>query len=292
MNVKLNSKNRRSGAFTLIELLVVIAIIAILAAILLPVLQRAQQKATQTSCLNNTKQLGLCWVMYAQDNNDYIVANYAVFQTGPPNWITNSVDCDANTATGCTNLITLKNGLLWPYNSSFKIYHCPGDTYPIITSGLLGTVNKGFLARDYSINGYMCGNVLSNNLPDLAYASFRKFTQIHQGSQLFVFVEESGPPTASGMPNPLNFLGTIDDGSFGGIDPDPTKSYNWQNIPAFYHGRLSNFSYADGHVGSVRWYDATTSLSIQLLNCANTGDQSSDHADINKLKSMISVLGN
>lgn len=57
----------RKRGFTLIELLVVIAIIAILAAILFPVFAKAREKARQTSCLSNMKQLGLGWNMYTSD---------------------------------------------------------------------------------------------------------------------------------------------------------------------------------------------------------------------------------
>ncbi len=67
---------RREHGFTLIELLVVIAIIAILAAILFPVFARAREKARQTSCLSNVRQLGLGIRMYIDDFDEYFPSRY------------------------------------------------------------------------------------------------------------------------------------------------------------------------------------------------------------------------
>src|SRR5215472_10879429 len=61
----------KKRGFTLIELLVVIAIIAILAAILFPVFAQAREKARQTSCLSNEKQLALAIMMYVQDYDEH-----------------------------------------------------------------------------------------------------------------------------------------------------------------------------------------------------------------------------
>ncbi len=62
--------NSRRHAFTLVELLVVIAVIALLAAILFPVFAQAREKARQTSCLSNLRQLGTGMSMYFQDYDD------------------------------------------------------------------------------------------------------------------------------------------------------------------------------------------------------------------------------
>jgi prepilin-type N-terminal cleavage/methylation domain-containing protein len=61
--------HRARRGFTLIELLVVIAIIAILAALLFPVFAQVREKARQTSCLSNLKQLGTAMFMYSQDHD-------------------------------------------------------------------------------------------------------------------------------------------------------------------------------------------------------------------------------
>ncbi len=101
---------RKSG-FTLIELLVVIAIIAILAAILFPVFARAREKARQTSCLSNIKELSLGCLMYAQDY-DEIMVNSALWEpydngNGPLHWW---------------------EDMIFPYTKNAQIYLCPsGD---------------------------------------------------------------------------------------------------------------------------------------------------------------------
>ena len=77
---------RRTAGFTLIELLVVIAIIAILAAILFPVFAKAREKARQSSCLSNVKQIMLGVMQYSQDYDEMLPIGYSGGAGFPLNW--------------------------------------------------------------------------------------------------------------------------------------------------------------------------------------------------------------
>ncbi|HEV2318296.1 MAG TPA: prepilin-type N-terminal cleavage/methylation domain-containing protein, partial [Verrucomicrobiae bacterium] len=139
----------QTGAFTLIELLVVIAIIAILAAILMPVLHQALEKAKQSTCLNNMKQLQLCYNMYVQDNNDSLPLNFAAVQTvlnTPGNWIQGQ--CNQAVGSGNADVAdyNIRSSALYPFNQQAKIYICPSVTR------MIGPVNgnQSLLARTKS----------------------------------------------------------------------------------------------------------------------------------------------
>ena len=78
---RVSEMETRNRAFTLIELLVVIAIIGILAGLLLPALTKARSKGWQASCVNNEKQWGICFLLYADDYNGTMY-----YDVGGVNW--------------------------------------------------------------------------------------------------------------------------------------------------------------------------------------------------------------
>ena len=127
MVINCSPRHRRTGrnAFTLIELLVVIAIIAILAAILFPVFAQAREKARQTSCLNNVKQLGLAVVQYTQDYDETMPQ----VSTGPEG--------------SCAEYVRLM-----PYIKSAGIMYCPDET----------STGGGYPSGNYAVPGITGNN--------------------------------------------------------------------------------------------------------------------------------------
>src|SRR5690242_897433 len=167
-------RHRAVFGFTLVELLVVIVVIGIVAAFLLPALNQAKSRAQTIVCLNNLKQLELCWLMYAHDNNDVLAPNNFVYYVSMGS--TNDPALGEDKMTWCrgiapldTNPITAGTSLLFIYNQNAKIYHCPADYSTI--------VGYPDLLRKRSYNMSNSANCSSDN-------HFRKYTEIRVPTSL------------------------------------------------------------------------------------------------------------
>jgi prepilin-type N-terminal cleavage/methylation domain-containing protein/prepilin-type processing-associated H-X9-DG protein len=156
-----HSSPSRNAAFTLIELLVVIAIIAILAAILFPVFAQAREKARQTSCLSNMKQMGLGVMMYIQDYDETYPTAYFHRAFNPP-------------AGGVAGGYEHWSGLINPYVKNFQMYICPSDPLrghaPTCFSSASNNSGAGAPGGQLA-NVCGSGSIVDNQAPRLSYTA-------------------------------------------------------------------------------------------------------------------------
>ncbi|MCL5099049.1 MAG: type II secretion system GspH family protein [Candidatus Omnitrophica bacterium] len=244
-----------TSGFTLIELLVVIAIIAILAGMLLPALSKAKSKAIGISCMNNTKQLALAWLMYAQDHDDTLPLNeiYAYGATHPNSFVSGWMDWSANPFSDNTNTILLTDprcAKLAPYISqSRNLYKCPADLYLSTPQRQMGWTIR---VRSVSMNGCMGKDDPNNS--KWWYGStqtiYAKLSDMHKLSPVnaWVFVDEH--------PDSINdacFMVTM-------------NKAEWDDFPASFHNGACGYSFADGHSEIHKWVDPRSKPPVKFNN--------------------------
>ena len=253
---------KRGAGFTLIELLVVIAIIAILAALLLPALSRAKSKAAAANCISNLKQLETCWHLYATDFTDYLPPNDTInnfsggVSAGGVSWCPDHAKTDTTTS----NLMT---GVLFPYNSSVAIYHCPSDRSTVVDSN--GKPTSQLRNRSYnmsqSVNGYPGYSTTVAKIP-----CWSKLASIVRPNPtaLFVFIDEHPD--------------TMVDAQFGNPVGMPGTSQVWYDMPSDRHNQGSNLSFADGHAERWKWKYPKTFTAFD--QAPGPGETTTDYARV------------
>ena len=236
-------------AFTLVELLVTIAIIAILASLLAPAVVRARGSGNQIFCQNNLRQLGLAWIVYAQDNNDRLAYNLGgteikrlVKREQYYNWANSLLNWELDSSN--TNEFLNTHASLGSYVAANpRIFRCPSDN---VLSKVQRAAGWSHRSRSYSMNA-MVGNAGEftrggTNVNNPYYHQYLTHSEIPHPAMIFAFIEEH--------PHSIN------DGYF----LNKGYSWEWYDLPASFHNGGANLAFADGHQELRRWQRSSTKL--------------------------------
>jgi prepilin-type N-terminal cleavage/methylation domain-containing protein/prepilin-type processing-associated H-X9-DG protein len=217
------SRTRRP-AFTLIELLVVMALLTILAAILFPVFAHAREKARQTTCTSNMKQLGQVMMMYAQDHDERYAPHFYPSPDERGHWANLVIPY-----LGQGNQPPA--GQLWPGG----IMICPSSRYS---------------TRGYALSEELSARPQAVVTRPAEVVLFAETVQVRDwkstAAQLETRKECWGGENGSGVGPEIR------------DDDDVTPPEGCYSMPRYRHSGGVNLTFVDGHVkwmrkGSLRW---------------------------------------
>ena len=264
-NQTLNTERRTPNTgFTLIELLVVIAIIAILAAILFPVFAAAREKARQTQCLSNMKQIGTGLMLYAQDYDEAMPADVSLPFLNGGN--AHNVPYDRQIA---------------PYVKNDAVYACPSDTAPRDDAPVWDGAYKGKrLKRSYALTNTLKTQEALNRGDDMDKNSGmigHTLPQIEQPADTISLAESWAISSQSqNVMASDSVLAGIAGSTLLDCDawklpgrnkPSSAPGDNFaactdftaaDHIPPKGHSGMGNYAFVDGHVKSLAWSQART----------------------------------
>ena len=234
----------RCAAFTLIELLVVIAIIAVLAAILFPVFAQAREKARQTACVSNQKQIGLAVLQYVQDFDE----NYPL-----------SFYQSASGAFSASGTPVSWPRILQTYLKSTAVYRCPSDASESGNVPGTGDTAATRYPVSYSYNYFLGGNFSPTGIPGSTLPATVK------DAQTVMLVDGAATPQ-SGV-NPAQWKQKIAANAATPATPDTKNRTAWLLVhagtapvigfadygsPMARHGGRVNVLFGDGHAKSLK----------------------------------------
>jgi prepilin-type N-terminal cleavage/methylation domain-containing protein/prepilin-type processing-associated H-X9-DG protein len=260
-----------SHAFTLIELLVVIAIIAILAAMLLPALSKAKQKAKQTSCINNMRQIGLALIMYSDSYNQYPNCLNPNLPTQIYVWPTRLLSLMGNNRAAFSCPAALPQSY-WDTNLNTTLKSVIGEDGKIDKYGIATGGNTSASRFSLGYNDWGLSEGLNLGMGGDVGSSVIKETMVRRPSDMIAV----GETRSDSSPSQISYNANVDP-TTPPANQNPTQH---TQCPCNRHNYRTDLLFADGHVESPRRDDIINPDVNNVIWRARWNNDNNPHPEI------------